>query len=535
MGYQFLHKEYIWLLGALILFGVLFFLLWRWKKQVVKRIGDAHLVKALTGNYSSALFSLKSGMLSLAFAAGVLAVMDLRKPAGEEGIERKGIDVVIALDVSKSMLATDLPPNRLERARQLINKLMDAMPDDRIGLVLFAGKAYLQMPLTTDHEAARMFVASANPDAVPQQGTVISDALQMSSNAFNAAERRFKAVVLISDGEDHDPAAITTAKELSSQGMMINTVGIGSPEGSYIPDPETGENKRDAAGNQVISKLNEDELKQLAESTNGVYVRLQDSDDAVRQLKAQLSQIETRAYGDVSLMNFNTYYVWFALAMFILILAEYFIPETKRKKAKHIAAMAVLFFFTQGLSAQESDRLIQRGNDLYKQQQYQQAEQVYTDVLALDPNNTTAKFNQANALYKQNKADEAVKVLNDLAFKTNDQSIKAKAYYNKGAILSGQKKLEESIDAYKDALRQDPADKDARENLQKALLELKKKNPKKEDNKKQPQKQQQKPQPKMSQKEAEQRLKLLEQKEKQVQQRLQKEKSKQGGGQGKDW
>lgn len=202
---------------------------------------------------------------------------------------------------------------------------------------------------------------------------------------------------------------------------------------------------------------------------------------------------------------------------------------------KHIVIIAALLFFVKGISAQESDKLILKGNDLYKQQQYQQAEQAYAEVLAADPNNTTAKFNQANALYKQNKADEAIKVLNDLAFKTNDPSIKAKAYYNKGAILSGQKKLEESIDAYKDALRQDPTDKDARENLQKALLELKKKNPpKKEDNKKQ-QKQQQKPQPKMSQKEAEQRLKLLEQKEKQVQQRLQKEKSKQGGGQGKDW
>ncbi|MBN8876585.1 MAG: tetratricopeptide repeat protein [Sphingobacteriales bacterium] len=202
---------------------------------------------------------------------------------------------------------------------------------------------------------------------------------------------------------------------------------------------------------------------------------------------------------------------------------------------KHIVTIVASLFFVKVLSAQEFDKLILKGNDLYKQQQYQQAEQAYAEVLAADPNNATAKFNQANALYKQNKADEAIKLLNDLAFKTNDPSVKAKAYYNKGAILSGQKKLEESIDAYKDALRQDPTDKDARENLQKALLELKKKNPpKKEDNKKQ-QKQQQKPQPKMSQKEAEQRLKLLEQKEKQVQQRLQKEKSKQGGGQGKDW
>lgn len=332
MGYQFLHIEFIWFLAGIIIFAVLFFLLWKWKKQVVKRIGDAHLVKALTGNYSSKLFSLKSGMLSLAFIAGVIAVMDLRKPGSEEGIERKGIDVVIALDVSRSMLATDLAPNRLERAKQLIDKLMAAMPDDRIGLVVFAGKAYLQMPLTTDHAAAEMFVASASPDAVPQQGTVISEALKMSANAFNAAERRFKAVVLISDGEDHDPEAIRTAKELSSQGMMINTVGIGSPEGAYIPDPATGGNKRDATGSQVISKLNEEELKQLAQNTNGVYVRLEDSDAAVKQLKDQLSQIESKAFGDVSLMNFDVYYGWFALLMFVLLVAEYFIPETKKQK-----------------------------------------------------------------------------------------------------------------------------------------------------------------------------------------------------------
>ncbi|RYZ49496.1 MAG: VWA domain-containing protein, partial [Sphingobacteriales bacterium] len=216
---------------------------------------------------------------------------------------------------------------------QMIGKLMTAMPNDRIGLVLFAGKAYLQMPLTTDHGAAMMFVSSASPDAVPQQGTVLSEAIRRSANAFNVAERRFKAVVLISDGEDHDPAAITTAKELSAQGMMINTVGIGSPEGSYIPDAATGDNKRDATGSQVISRLNEDELKQLAQNTNGVYVRLEDSDQAVAQLKAQLSQIESRAFGDVSLMNFNAYFGWFAVVMFVLVLAEYFIPETKKQKA----------------------------------------------------------------------------------------------------------------------------------------------------------------------------------------------------------
>jgi Ca-activated chloride channel family protein len=333
LNFQFLHKEFIWLFIGVGVFLLLFFLLWKWKRKVTKRIGDAALIKQLIGSYSPGLFGLKFGLLSIAFAAGVVAVMDLRKPGDAEGINRKGIDVVIALDVSKSMLATDLAPNRLERAKQLIGKLMAAMPNDRIGLVLFAGKAYLQMPLTTDHGAAAMFVSSASPDAVPQQGSIISDAIKRSAAAFNAAERRFKAVVLISDGEDHDPEAVNTAKEYSAQGLMINTVGVGSPDGSYIPDPITGENKIDpATGSAVISKLNEDLLKQIASGTNGIYVRLQESDEAVKELQQQLSQIESKAFGDVSLMNFKAYYWWFAAAMLILLLVEYFIPETKKVK-----------------------------------------------------------------------------------------------------------------------------------------------------------------------------------------------------------
>lgn len=333
METHFQHNQFVWLFAGLFVFLVLFIFLLRWKRKIIRKIGDKHLVRTLIATYSARLFSLKFGLLSIAFALGVVAVMNLRKPGDSDGINRKGIDVVIALDVSKSMLATDLAPDRLERAKQLIGKLMAAMPNDRIGLVLFAGQAYLQMPLTTDHGAAAMFVSSAGPDAVPQQGTVISEALKRSAGAFNAAERRFKAVILISDGEDHDAEAVKTAKELAAQGMMINTVGIGSPEGALIPDVVNGGNKKDEFGNDVISKLNEDELKQVAENTNGIYVRLQDSDAAVKELIQQLSQIETRAYGDVSLTNYKTYYWWFAGGMLLLLLLEFFILETKKAKA----------------------------------------------------------------------------------------------------------------------------------------------------------------------------------------------------------
>ncbi|MEP6700420.1 MAG: VWA domain-containing protein [Bacteroidota bacterium] len=332
MNFQFQHKEFIWLFSGLILLGLLFVGLLVWKKKIIKKLGDEKLIRALIRNYSSKLFTSKFIFILAAFVLGVIAVMNPRKPGGSNNTNRKGIDVAIALDVSKSMLAADLAPNRLERAKQLIGKLMNEMPDDRIALVLFAGKAYLQMPLTTDHGAAQLFVSSATTDAVPQQGTVISDALSMSAKVFNANEKKFKTVILISDGEDHDEEAIKMAKDLSEQGVMINTIGVGSPEGSVIVDPDIGGNKRDAAGNAVISKLNEDELKQIADATNGVYIRLEGSDEAVSLLNQQLSQIDRKAFVDVSQVNFKTYYLWFVAAMLLLLLIENFIPE-KRKLA----------------------------------------------------------------------------------------------------------------------------------------------------------------------------------------------------------
>jgi Ca-activated chloride channel family protein len=333
LNFQFQYTELLWLFAALGIFVLLFFLLLRWKKRTVKKIGDKRLVKQLTKNFSSRLFNLKFILFLLAFTLGIVAVANLRKPGTADNIARKGIDVVIALDVSKSMLATDLAPNRLERAKQMVLKLMDRMPDDRIALVLFAGKAYMQMPLTVDHGAAAIFVSSASPDAVPTQGTVFSEALQMSAKAFNTKEGRFKSVVLISDGEDHDEETLKATDELAQQGVMVCTVGIGSPEGSQIPDSATNDFKRDAMGNVVISKLNEDILKQIAQKTNGVYVHFETGEETVNALMAQLSQVERKTFTDVSLLNYKTYYMWFTMAMFLLLLFEFILPERKRKFA----------------------------------------------------------------------------------------------------------------------------------------------------------------------------------------------------------
>ncbi len=333
MGFQFQYFDLIWLMGGTF---VLFRLFWRrnrWKRRVLRSMGEPELVTALIRRYTPRKASLKFILILFAFAFGVLAVMSLRKPGGDDGIRREGIDVVFALDLSKSMLATDIAPSRLERAKKFISDMINAMPENRIGLVWFAGRAYVQMPISGDHGAAQMFVAEANPDIIPVGGTVIGEALEQSLKAFGAREAKYKAVILISDGEDHDEKAVDISRELARRGLMLITVGIGSPQGSYIPDDSTGGHKIDPeTGQPVVSRLNEAELKQIAQNTNGLYVHLDEGREPVKAVLKQLSQIDKKVSGDINLMSF-TYYFWiFTGLMLILLIIEILLPEGKETK-----------------------------------------------------------------------------------------------------------------------------------------------------------------------------------------------------------
>ena len=282
-------------------------------------------------NYSPVKFLIKFLIIIFGFTAIVLGAANLRKRGSAENVSRKGVDVMIVLDVSKSMLAQDIKPSRLEKAKQLLLHLLDKLENDRVGLILFAGRAYMQMPLTIDQGAAKMYIQNASPDAVPTQGTVIADALRMANTAFNSSEHKYKAIVLISDGEDHDPDALKTAKQLADDGTMINTIGIGSPEGSVIIDPVTHETKKDENGQTVISKLNEAELSQLADATNGIYIRLDNLDDALITLSQRLDSIEKRALTDSDDIDYKSYFQWFLAAALLLLVIEFFLPERKLK------------------------------------------------------------------------------------------------------------------------------------------------------------------------------------------------------------
>jgi Ca-activated chloride channel family protein len=327
---RFQHPEYLAGLPAIILLVLLFIFILRWKKVTIKRIGDARLVKKLMQDHSPVKFFIKFSIVVLAFAAIIIGSANPQKPGKNENVNRSGIDVMVVLDVSKSMLATDIKPSRLEKAKQLLSKLLDKLQNDRIGIVVFAGRAYMQMPLTIDHGAAKMYIQDASPDVVPTQGTVIADALQMANAAFNAKEKKYKTILLISDGEDHDPNAAKVAQTLAQNGVVINTVGIGSPEGTTIIDPETKEIKKDAQGQTVISKLNEAELQQLSTATNGIYLRLDNMDDALITLSQQIDSIEKKSLNDSEFTDYNSYFQYLLGAALLLLLIEFILPERKK-------------------------------------------------------------------------------------------------------------------------------------------------------------------------------------------------------------
>lgn len=323
------------LLGLLVIVPLVlvFALVLRWKKRVKKALGDPELVASLTRTYSSRLFLFKFVAVLLAIALGVVALANLRQPAPGSNEKRAGIDVMIALDVSKSMLSEDIKPSRLEKSKQFVNMLIDRLGDDRVGFVVFAGQAYLQMPLTSDVAAAKMFIGNATPDAVPVQGTELGDALRLCDNSLDTKQKKYKAVVLISDGEDHDPKSEEAIRTLNDHGVVVYTVGIGTPEGSPIMEPGANDYKRDENGQTVISKLNEKELSDIATQTTGKYFRLENSEETAGAVVAAMGGLDKKLVSATDNRQYTSFFPFIlALAVAILI-AEIFVPEVKTSEA----------------------------------------------------------------------------------------------------------------------------------------------------------------------------------------------------------
>ena len=330
--FSFEHIEFLTGLLVLIPLGAIFFFVLRWKKTVSRNLGDETLINQLTKNYSTSRFNLKFILILAAISLLIISAANLRKPVAGEKENKAGIDIMIALDVSKSMWAEDTKPSRLDAAKQFVGSLIDRLNNNRVGLVLFAGRAFLQMPLTTDFSVAKLYVSNASPDVVPVQGTVVGDALQLCANSLNTKEKKYKAVVLISDGEDHDPHSTEVLQQLSDNGVIVNTIGVGSAEGAPIKEPGAADYKTDVDGKTVISKLNETELMQIAQKTGGNYMHLDDAETTATQMANILNRMEKKAIETPgNTRQYASFYAFFVLIALLMLIVEIFIPERKRK------------------------------------------------------------------------------------------------------------------------------------------------------------------------------------------------------------
>jgi Ca-activated chloride channel family protein len=327
---RFQHIEYLWFLLAVAGIVALFIFSLLGQKKKLKLLGDHHLVMNMMPTFSEKKQWIKLILIASALFFGIIGLANLQAGSRTEKIERKGIDVMIALDVSKSMLAKDVSPSRLEKAKQFISKLLDKIGNDRVGLVVFAGRSYVSVPLTIDFAALKMNLATASPNAVPTQGTVIGEAIKMSRESFNKKETKYKSIILLSDGEDHDEEAISEVKKAVEEGIMINTIGIGSPEGTTILDEESGQTKLDENGKEIISKLNEAELQNIATKGQGIYQRLNNTESAATAIAKQINSTEQRNFGDTIFTDYNSYFQYFIAICLLLIVIEFFISERKK-------------------------------------------------------------------------------------------------------------------------------------------------------------------------------------------------------------
>ncbi len=487
--FQFQHIGHLYMLAVIPLLVVLFIAAIAWRRRRLQKLGDEKLVATQIQGFIPGRNTFRFILLAIALSTIIIGWANLRTGDKMEKTERKGIDVIVALDVSKSMLAKDIQPDRLTRAKQLIMRLTDKMRNDRIALVVFAGRAYLQVPLTVDYSAAKMMLQNVSPDMVPTQGTVIGDAIDMAMQTFTQNERKYKSLIIITDGEDHDDQAIEKTRAAADAGIIVHTVGIGSPQGTTLYDPETKSVKLDENGSPVVSKLNEEELRSIAKAGHGTYNLLQNTDEVSDKLINSLEGMEQKSLGSVVYSDFTSYFQYFLFVGFLILIIEWLLPG-KKKKAKANAelkqAVALVLFMMLGYTVNgQTNKFIQQGNKLYDEQKYKEAADDYAKAVAKDPNNTSGLFNLGNSLYQQKKFDESRKVMTQTAGISKDKTGKAAANYNIGNSYMSQQKWDDAVSAYKQTLRNNPQDADAKYNLSYAEEMLKKQQQQNKDKNKQ--------------------------------------------------
>ena len=332
--YQIEEPSYfVYLITIPILFVVFLFVFW-WKKRTQNKFTNSALMEKLSPERSSFKSVLKMIFFLIGLAFLIVSLTNPKMGTKLETIKRQGVDIVFALDVSKSMLAEDIAPNRLEKAKQIISKIIDKLGSDRIGIIIYAGNAYPLLPITTDHGAAKMFLQSASPDLVSSQGTAINDAIIMANTYYDNDEQTNRFLFIISDGEDHQEDASSAINQTMKNGIKTYTIGVGTTKGERIPIKYNGVlegYKKNSKGETVITRLNEDVLKDIAKKGNGKYIlgnRTQETVDFVENLlvKAEKSEFESKQFSD-----YKDQFQWFVAFALLFLIVDGFMLEKKTK------------------------------------------------------------------------------------------------------------------------------------------------------------------------------------------------------------
>ena len=317
--------EYLNLLYGLIPLFLLMIYYNKWKNKAFKSFGEGLVKKGLIPFYSKSRENLKFLLISLCITNMIIGISNPQIGTKMEEVKREGVDLMIALDLSNSMLAEDIKPNRLERARQAISRLIDKLEGDRIGLIVFAGDAYVQLPITTDYSAAKLFLSTVNTNIVPSQGTAIGKAIDLSIRSFDMENGQNKAIIIITDGENHEDDALEQAKLVNEKGVFVHTLGMGLSKGGPIPIYNKYKNntgyRKDKEGNTIISKLNEQMLQEIASAGNGTYVRANNTQAGLSTLFSEINKMEKKEIGS---MVFTDYKDRFQLFLFIALLLLFF-------------------------------------------------------------------------------------------------------------------------------------------------------------------------------------------------------------------
>ena len=538
--FRFANIEILWLLVTVVIFTVAYIFYTRRKRRQLEEFGDKDLVESLMPNASRVRPTVKFSIVMVALTLLIIAVARPQFGQSEHMEKRQGIEAIIALDISNSMLAEDVAPNRLDRAKQMLSKMIDQMVDDKVGLVVFAGDAFVQLPITCDYVSAKMFLNTIKPELIKTQGTAIGQALSTSIRCFGEQSDASRAIILITDGENHEDDAVAVATRAKEMGIKVLVVGIGKPEGSPIPLPGTNNYRKDREGNVVVSRLNEDMCREIAKAGGGIYVHCDNTNTAMRAVQKELDTLATQEIETQVFTDYNEQFQSFALIALLLLVIDFFIFNRKNKmiskwdifgsSASRYLGISVFLLISLNTFAQREAGDVRRGNREYKKQNYTEAEVDYRRALETNKNSYEAHYNLGDALFKQDKYAEAQAEFETAAKmldKKEDKSRYAKAMHNIGNCNFAQQQYDKAVAAYQESLRANPKDNDTRYNLVKAMEMLQQQQQQQQNQNQQQDQQQQQQQEQQQEQNQDQQQQEQEQQQEQNEDQMDKETAEQ--------